>query len=323
MNPQQPSREQIELRITALLLGELPSAEAELLRYAIAQDPALKKLRDDLAVTLTLVREIEKKSAMEPSAKSAPLKLSNARREMLLTHFKSPRQKAKPVEELFWLKPIAFPQVPRLVELLVVVAIVAVVAAMLMPSLAAAKRKAMRIQTLAAEKQVKQSEANLPMTTEMPGTSVISVPTDVTIAPAPIIAPPVQIVLPETETAPEVAVASVAPVTRTISGQAAFQQRQMELEKKAPTSLPAVTPLPEMALAGSLQSDGFNASVTNGVYFVGDSFSTRDRRIAGVAARPGGGGGAGGGGGDIGQSLQVPIQSQLQVRGLSSPDLGV
>ena len=43
MNPDQPSREQIEARITALLLGELPADEAALLRYTIAQDPALKK----------------------------------------------------------------------------------------------------------------------------------------------------------------------------------------------------------------------------------------------------------------------------------------
>jgi len=43
MNPDQPSREQIETRITALLLGELPADEAALLRYTISQDPALKK----------------------------------------------------------------------------------------------------------------------------------------------------------------------------------------------------------------------------------------------------------------------------------------
>ena len=32
MNPNQPSREEIELRLTALLLGELPADEAALLR---------------------------------------------------------------------------------------------------------------------------------------------------------------------------------------------------------------------------------------------------------------------------------------------------
>ena len=41
----QPSREQIEARITALLLGELPADEAQLLRYTISQDAALKKSR--------------------------------------------------------------------------------------------------------------------------------------------------------------------------------------------------------------------------------------------------------------------------------------
>ena len=39
MNPDKPSREQIEARITALLLGELPADEAELLRWTISQVP--------------------------------------------------------------------------------------------------------------------------------------------------------------------------------------------------------------------------------------------------------------------------------------------
>ena len=55
MNPDQPSREQIETRLTALLLGELPTEEAALLRYTIAQDPALQKLHDELQATLVLV----------------------------------------------------------------------------------------------------------------------------------------------------------------------------------------------------------------------------------------------------------------------------
>ena len=43
----QPSREQIEARITALLLGELPAAVAELLRWTISQDADLQKLHDE------------------------------------------------------------------------------------------------------------------------------------------------------------------------------------------------------------------------------------------------------------------------------------
>ena len=49
MNSDQPSRENIEARITALLLDELPADEAQLLRYTISQDAALKKLHDELS----------------------------------------------------------------------------------------------------------------------------------------------------------------------------------------------------------------------------------------------------------------------------------
>ena len=58
MNPNQPSREQIEARITALLLGELPADEAELLRWTISQDAELQKLHGRLLLTVGLVREV-------------------------------------------------------------------------------------------------------------------------------------------------------------------------------------------------------------------------------------------------------------------------
>jgi len=40
------------------LLGELPPAEAELLRWTIVQDPELAKVHDRLQRTLGLVREV-------------------------------------------------------------------------------------------------------------------------------------------------------------------------------------------------------------------------------------------------------------------------
>ena len=69
MNPDQPSREQIETRLTALLLGELPADEAALLRYTMAQDPALQQLHDELQATLVLVREAAKHPAERRLAK--------------------------------------------------------------------------------------------------------------------------------------------------------------------------------------------------------------------------------------------------------------
>ncbi len=96
MNPDQPSREQIETRLTALLLGELPDGEAALLRYTLSQDPALQRLHDELKATLALVREVEKKPAEGLANEAAPLKLSAEHRQRLLAHFKTPRPKADP-----------------------------------------------------------------------------------------------------------------------------------------------------------------------------------------------------------------------------------
>jgi Mg-chelatase subunit ChlD/LysM repeat protein len=127
MNPDQPSREHIEARLTALLLGELPADEAELLRYTIARDPALKQLHDELAATIVLVREAINTPADAPAQKTEPLKLSNDRREKLLAHF----QTAPKDEPLFWLKRI---ESPRFVTALICIALVGLLAAVSIPN---------------------------------------------------------------------------------------------------------------------------------------------------------------------------------------------
>lgn len=140
MNPDQPSREQIETRLTALLLGELPTEEAALLRYTIAQDPALQKLHDELQATLVLVREAAQHPEAPAAEKAAPLQLSADRRQKLLAHFKTPRPAATP-NPLFWLKPI---KLAPLVKVLTLVAILAVLAALLLPALSRSKSRSMR-----------------------------------------------------------------------------------------------------------------------------------------------------------------------------------
>ena len=141
MNPDQPSREQIEARLTALLLGELPAEEAELLRWTISQDAELQKLYDRLKQTIGLVRETLAQPAEASAETAVPRRLSEERRRKLLAHFKTPRPKPS-----FWLRPIL--PVPRLVTVMVLLAVLAVLASLLLPALSASKRRAMSVTTL-------------------------------------------------------------------------------------------------------------------------------------------------------------------------------
>src|SRR5580658_3540217 len=86
MNPEPMKREDLEAKVTALLLDELPDNEAALLRELIARDPGLARLQRQLKVTLELLRETA--AAPEPLP-TAPLKLSEAKREKLLASFKT------------------------------------------------------------------------------------------------------------------------------------------------------------------------------------------------------------------------------------------
>ena len=86
--PPEDSREALEARLTALLLGELSAEDAVKLRAAIAQDPELEQLRDRLALTMGLVREAASSLNEEATPAAEPLKLSSERREKLLESFK-------------------------------------------------------------------------------------------------------------------------------------------------------------------------------------------------------------------------------------------
>src|SRR5258706_7284725 len=85
-------REELEARITALLLGELPANEAEMLRRRIAEEPDLVRLHEQLKQTIGLVREAAASPQQEVVPAEAP-KLSNERREKLLEAFKITRPK--------------------------------------------------------------------------------------------------------------------------------------------------------------------------------------------------------------------------------------
>ena len=144
MNPEssQPSPDDREARLTALLLGELPVAEAESLRAEIAADAELAKVFRRLSLAHELTRETVRSPEPKELSKPEALQLSAERRAALLAKFKTPPAKV-----------VALPTSARKAwadrrELLALAAmLVAVVtsAGLLLPSLAKAKSKAQRV----------------------------------------------------------------------------------------------------------------------------------------------------------------------------------
>ncbi len=112
MNPDSPQtpREELEARLTALLLGELPAEDAAALRVQLAQDPELTRLHDRLMQTIGLVREVTVRQGEPANAQTASLKLSEERREKLLAGFKTikPQPLLPPLpRRQRWLVPVA------------------------------------------------------------------------------------------------------------------------------------------------------------------------------------------------------------------------
>jgi autotransporter-associated beta strand protein len=102
MNPEKPMtpREETEMRLTALLMGELSPEEAAALRAQMAKDPRLAVLHARLQKAVELLREAS--AIPEQPAPPAPVQLSSERRERLLAHFKSiaPAPTPTPIVEL-------------------------------------------------------------------------------------------------------------------------------------------------------------------------------------------------------------------------------
>jgi len=91
MNPDnsQSPRQELEARLTALLLGELSDEEAASLRRIIEQDADLTRLYERLKQTIALAREATTNPTEQTAAQPAPLRLSGERRQKLLAHFKT------------------------------------------------------------------------------------------------------------------------------------------------------------------------------------------------------------------------------------------
>ncbi len=99
MTPEHPMtpREELEVKVTALLMGELSGEEASALTEKIAADPELKRLHDRLQNAIGLLREAT--AIPELPVPPLPARLSSERREKLLAHFKTvtpPQFVAKP-----------------------------------------------------------------------------------------------------------------------------------------------------------------------------------------------------------------------------------
>ena len=82
MNPEFPidPREELEAKLTSLLLGELTAEEAATLRQAMAQDAELAKVYEQLQLTVELVREVATQPTEQTAVQAAPLKLGEQRR---------------------------------------------------------------------------------------------------------------------------------------------------------------------------------------------------------------------------------------------------
>ncbi len=151
MNPDTPQtpQEQIEARLTALLLGELTPHEAASLHEAIQNDARLGELYNRLKETIALVRETAASPAGQTAAQPAPLKLSEDRRQKLLAQFKT----VEPKEFVEARRREKFNFSPLLTAAAVLM-LTAVLAVMLLPALSRAKAKAVSVSVRGNLKQV-------------------------------------------------------------------------------------------------------------------------------------------------------------------------
>lgn len=131
-----------EARLTALLHGELPAAEAEALRAEIAADAALAALFRRLSLADSLARETVRSPEPKELSKPEPLQLAPERRAALLAKFSTPPANVVRVPA-FARK--AWADRHELLALAAMLVAVVTAAGMFMPALAKAKSKAQRV----------------------------------------------------------------------------------------------------------------------------------------------------------------------------------
>jgi autotransporter-associated beta strand protein len=329
MNPEtpNPSREEIEAKLTALLLGELSAEEAQLLRWAISQDAALAQLHDQLKLTIGFVREVAANPAETIPVQTAPLKLPAERREKLLAHFKTVAPKEfTPVVPLKKRREIS-----PLLAMAAAIALIAVLAAMLLPALASAKRKAQKI-SAASQARMKDMDARL-------AADQSTVDQNMPAASVPLATPP-PVASEQRVTSLEAYIQNSNPTVSTANGW------QNSTTIVLPRSGAAGE---ELAVASPLQSDFFNSGsvgssspreqdvfLSRNAYLqlpAQNNFPPPDNSPASAAANRRdvsegfigalggrGGGGGGGGGGFAGGALLGPISSTESASQTRAPE---
>lgn len=136
-----------EARLTALLHGELPAAEAEALRAEIAADTALAALFRRLSRADSLARETVRSPEPKELSKPEPLQLAPERRAALLAKFKAPPANVVRVPD-FARK--AWADRRELLALAAMLVAVITAAGAMLPALAKAKSKSSRVAALQA-----------------------------------------------------------------------------------------------------------------------------------------------------------------------------
>ncbi len=128
-SPKNP-QEKLEASVTSLLLGELPHDQAAELHQKLTQDPELAKLYDRLKETIGVVRETMHSPPDE--IPTAPLKLSEERRQKLFTHFKTvtPKEFSEPKKR----------RRPMWIDVAVAASLAAIAGALLLPTLGTTKK---------------------------------------------------------------------------------------------------------------------------------------------------------------------------------------
>ena len=109
MNPGTPltPREELEVRVTAYIMGELPLDEKRALEAQLAEDAELRALHERLRHAMELLREAG--AIPEQPVPLESVRLSDERRARLLAHFKmvqTPAFIAQPRRDWKWVVPL-------------------------------------------------------------------------------------------------------------------------------------------------------------------------------------------------------------------------